>query len=252
MTTESAAPATLDQRRDALAASAGRLAALVAQLSPDQLRQPSYCDEWSVADVLSHLGSGAVITRGRLDGEVDPQPIWDTWNAKNSDDQAADALRADDALLERLAALSPEEQDSLHFAMGPFDLDLVTYLGMRLSEHVLHTWDVAVSVDPGVALPDDAAGMVVDGVSMIVGFAGKPTGVERTINVQTSGPSRRLQLVLGPDAVALVPASDDPDLTLPTEALVRLIYGRLDPDHTPAIDGDPAILDELRQVFPGF
>jgi hypothetical protein len=40
---------------------------------------------------------------------------------------------------------------------------------------------------------------------------------------------------------------------MPAEAFVRLVYGRLDPAHTPAsITGDPADLDHLRQVFTGF
>ena len=51
-----------------------------------------------MADVLSHLGSGGTIMRLRLDGEVDMQAIWDEWNAKDPDAQAADALLADDLL----------------------------------------------------------------------------------------------------------------------------------------------------------
>ena len=43
---------------------------------------------------------------------------------------------------------------------------------------------------------------------------------------------------------------DAPDLVLPSEALVRLVYGRLDPDHTPPVRG-PADLDVLRRAFPG-
>ena len=42
-----------------------------------------------------------------------------------------------------------------------------------------------------------------------------------------------------------------PDLELPAEAFSRLVYGRLDPDHTPAFTGDAALLDTLRAVFPG-
>ena len=39
---------------------------------------------------------------------------------------------------------------------------------------------------------------------------------------------------------------------LPAEAFSRLVYGRLDPDHTPAFTGDAALLDTLRRVFPAF
>ena len=39
---------------------------------------------------------------------------------------------------------------------------------------------------------------------------------------------------------------------MPAEAFVRLVYGRLDPAHTPPIKAHRADLDELRQLFPGF
>jgi hypothetical protein len=40
---------------------------------------------------------------------------------------------------------------------------------------------------------------------------------------------------------------------LPAEAFVRLLYGRLDRDHTPAgITTDGLTLDQLRAIFPGF
>ncbi len=45
--------------------------------------------------------------------------------------------------------------------------------------------------------------------------------------------------------------AQSPDLVLPAEAWSRLLYGRLDPDHTPEFTGDAALLDTLRAVFPG-
>ena len=42
------------------------------------------------------------------------------------------------------------------------------------------------------------------------------------------------------------------ELRLPAEALIRLIYGRLDPAHTPPAEAREVDLDELRQMFPGF
>jgi hypothetical protein len=41
------------------------------------------------------------------------------------------------------------------------------------------------------------------------------------------------------------------DVELTAEAFARLVYGRLDPIHTPAFDGDPAVLDGLRATYPG-
>jgi uncharacterized protein (TIGR03083 family) len=256
---------TFATQLEVLSASIDRLATLVHSLTPQQLRQQAYPSEWTVADVLSHLGSGAEITRGRLDGDVDMQSVWDAWNAKDPDAQAADALEADAALRLRLAALTPEEREQLRFAMGPMELDLPTFLGMRISEHALHTWDVAVTFDDTATVPPDAAGLIVDNLAMMAPFAGKPTGADRRFAVHTVGPTRQFEIVLRPDGVTLTPGvpgvpgdpghpghpKGAPDLELSADGLIRLVYGRLDPDHTPTVRGSEADLDELRRAFPG-
>jgi uncharacterized protein (TIGR03083 family) len=248
---------------DALRASADRLAALVEPLTPADLRRSAYPTEWTIADVLSHLGSGAAIMRLRLDAALSGgdvgidlmQPVWDEWNAKNPDDQAADAIRADRALVERLGSVTDAERDTFHFSMGPFDLDFDGFVGLRLNEHALHSWDIATALDPTATVPDDAAGFVVDTLGVIAGFAGKPTGADRTITIRTTTPTRHFEVTLRPDGVTFSPTAPDGadafDLELPAEALVRLVYGRLDPDHTPPVDGSPADLEELRRTFPG-
>jgi hypothetical protein len=39
---------------------------------------------------------------------------------------------------------------------------------------------------------------------------------------------------------------------MPAESFIRLVYGRLDAEHTPpSVLGDEAALDQLRLVFPG-
>jgi hypothetical protein len=51
-----------------------------------------------------------------------------------------------------------------------------------------------------------------------------------------------------------VPGTDvDGEIRIPTEALLRLVYGRLDTGHTPAeVSANGIDLDRLRAVFPGF
>jgi uncharacterized protein (TIGR03083 family) len=253
--------ATLIQAIDG---SAQGLADLVEQLTPAQLRQQAYPTEWTVADVLSHLGSGGTIMRLRLDGkEVDMQAIWDEWNAKDPDAQAEDSLLADDLLQDRLYALTAEDQDNMRFAMGPAELDLLTFLALRLNEHSLHTWDVAVTLDATATLFDREAALIVDTLPMIVRWAGKPAGTDRDLSIRTVSPDRTFALALRANGVSLsaVDAVDaegregpvaKPDLVLPAEALIRLVYGRLDPDHTPRGIVGVGHLDELRQAFPGF
>jgi uncharacterized protein (TIGR03083 family) len=246
----------------ALHGSVDRLAGIVAGLGPDQLRLPAYPSEWSVADTLSHMGSGAVIMQRGVEDVLEGRPpadgfnqrVWDEWNAKDPDAQAADLLVADAALMATLDAVDEEQRAAFRFALGPFDLDFAGAVGLRLGEHALHTWDTEVAtVDPSAVVPEDAAAVVVDNLARIAGFAGQPTGVERTVVVATTAPSRSFTVTLTPDAVALVPgeAAGPADVELPAESFVRLVYGRLDPDHSAAV-ADSEALDELRRVFPGF
>ena len=133
------------------------------------------------------------------------------------------------------------------------NFDFAGFVGLRLNEHALHTWDIEVTLDPAASVAPDATRLVVDNLQMITRFTGKPTGSERQVAVRTSGPRRDFTITLGADAVSLEHADrvDEPDLEIPAEAFIRLVYGRLDPEHTPPTRG-PADLDELRHAcFPG-
>ncbi|HBW17564.1 MAG TPA: hypothetical protein DEH11_00385, partial [Actinobacteria bacterium] len=104
----------------ALRHSHDRLTGLVQPLTPDEVSAQSYCSDWTVAQVLSHLGSGAEISllmlRAAL-GEGEPagqeafQAIWDVWNAKSPDEQAADAVAADEQHVRTLEQLTDEQLD---------------------------------------------------------------------------------------------------------------------------------------------
>jgi len=251
---------SVSQRLDALEVSAQRLASMVNGLKLEQLDQQAYPSKWSVADVLSHIGSGAVIMRRGIDAAVSGEPVeagfnqsvWDEWNAKGSAARASEALIADRALLDRVASLTDAERESFHYSLGPFQLDLTTFLGLRLNEHVLHSWDVDVTFHPTATLPEDAVAIVIDSLEMVVGFAGKSDGLERVLTVHTTDPSRAFAVNVGPERLALTAAerSAAVDLELPSEAFVRLVYGRLDPDHSPP-DIESPELEQLRALFPG-
>ena len=59
---------------------------------------------------------------------------------------------------------------------------------MRLSEHLLHEWDVRVTLDPSAALAPDGAAHVIGNLGPIVAFAGKPTGGSDTVVIATTEP----------------------------------------------------------------
>jgi uncharacterized protein (TIGR03083 family) len=248
---------------EALRSSHDSLRALAQPLDVEALQQMSYDSEWTIAQVLSHLGSQAEIFGLFLDaglsGEDPPggeafAPIWEAWNTRSPQAQAADALQADEAVIERFESLDADERARLHLAMFGMELDTTALARMRLSEHAVHTWDVAVALDPDATVAADAVALLVDALDLPAARSGKPQGKARRLSVATSSPERHFTLEIG-DKVELVASEADettPDLRLPAEAFVRLVYGRLDPAHTPSAETRDVDLDELRQVFPGY
>jgi uncharacterized protein (TIGR03083 family) len=245
----------------ALRGSVERLRHLVANLDDAQLAAPAYPAEWSIADVLSHLGSGAVIMRRRLDDTILGQPgsadfaagVWQSWNAKSDRAKADDALIADQELLGRIASVTDAERAGFRSEIGPVSVDFDAFVDLRLNEHAFHSWDIAVALDPQAVLAAEAGARVVDNLELVARFTARPTGGIRTIAVRTSGPTRHFTITFGADAVTLTPRDSGrhPDLELPAEAFARLIYGRLDTEHTPSVEGDLGVLDEIRRAFPG-
>jgi uncharacterized protein (TIGR03083 family) len=213
--------------------------------------------------VLSHLGSQAEIfglmadaglTGGDAPGQDTFPPIWDAWNARSPEDQAADSIAANEKFLRRLEALDTEKLDSLHLSTFGMEIDATMFLRMRLSEHALHCWDVDVVLDPGATVAADAVEILVDGLPEMAARVGKAAGKAARLRVSTWGPERSFVLVT--DGIRLEPGtggSVDGTLRLPAEALVRLVYGRLDSDHAASVqlDAPQTSLDDLRAVFPG-
>ncbi len=248
---------------DALRHSHDRLQALAEPLDLAQLEQPGYPSKWSIAQVLSHLGSQAEIfglfLDASLSGEEPPGreafgPIWDTWNAKSPQAQARDALAADEATQERIESLDEDQRARLHLHMFGMDLDVTGLARMRLSEHAIHTWDVAVALDPAATVSPDAVGLLIDTLGQLAARTAKPDGVQRHLRISTTDPQRNFILRTG-ESVTLTQADGGeglPELRLPAEALIRLAYGRLDPAHTPPVQASGVDLDDLRSLFPGF
>ncbi len=250
----------------ALGNSHARLAAVAGPLTAEEVAGPSYDDDWSIAQVLSHLGSGAEIFELILDagrrGDNAPGPeqfqeIWGRWNAKSPAEQAQDGVAADAAFLDRLASLEPAERDGWRLSFFGGEQRLSDIARMRLSEQALHTWDIAVARDSRAALAGDAVELILDtlpGFAPRIGLAGQ----NLSVHVTTYDPDRRFRLDAGPEGVSLSPDAPSPlpsgsaVLRLPAEAFIRLVAGRLDDEHTPAAETENVDLATLRRIFPGF
>jgi len=255
-----------DRTIEALRANHDELAAVVASLSPEQLTARSGAEEWSVAQVFSHLGSSAEIMlhpvagaiAGMSGAEQDNQAIWDRWNAMSPEDQAAGFVEQDERLVRTLEALSAEMRASLRVELGflpePAPLELV--VGMRLNEVAAHAWDIRVALDPEAGLHPESAALLLEhfagGLGFLLGFVGKHGELEQPATVALGDHA----VVIDVGVKVVEAGSVEPTATFdgPLEAGVRLLSGRLKSPYTPAgaeVCGNVS-LDDLRKVFPGY
>jgi len=243
------------------------LASLVATLSTEQLTGPSGASEWTIADVLSHLGSGAEITlaflRAASPGAEAPGPdldqsVWDRWNALSPQDQAAGFVQSDAALVTALEAIPQEQHEQLRLPTPlPEPVPLATFVALRLSEVVPHHWDVRVGMDPAATLSEGSTGLLAKhlctDLSFLLGWIGKPAEASEMGVLEVAQTPYRIVL----DNMAQLTTQALPSTATfngPLEAAVRLIYGRLTPAHTAnniVVKGNMT-LDDLRRAFPGF
>jgi uncharacterized protein (TIGR03083 family) len=245
-----------------------RLAALTVDLGPDQLRERSYATEWSVADVLSHLGSGAELALIRLRSTSPDSPtaeesaqVWATWDSWTEEQQAVESIAADRAYVAALEAADDGTVDGLTREFPGMSLDAAQTLGLRVAEHAMHGWDIAVALDEDAALPEVAVPAVLGVLPLTLRWAAQPHDGELRVRISTTDPDGDylLEIVHGEtrltpvDGDQPVAAARDGELQLPAEALLRLFYGRLDPRHTPPNKtSDDGLLDTLRGIFRGF
>jgi uncharacterized protein (TIGR03083 family) len=246
----------------ALRHSQDRLASIVQPLTLEQLSGPSY-HSWTIAQVLGHLGSQAEIFQGwitaALEGIAPPgpqtmQPIWGVWNARSPEEQARDSIADNERLVRRFESLTDDELARMHLNLFGMELDAAGLTRLRLGEHALHTWDIAVALDPTAQVAPDAVALLSDTLGFLAGRAGKPQDKRFRLRVRTSGPERDFSLRVG-ETVELTDwdgGTADGELRIPAEAFLRLVYGRPDPQHTPEVElTGPITVDDLRRVFPG-
>jgi uncharacterized protein (TIGR03083 family) len=243
-----------------------QLAELVSGAGPDDLARPSGASEWTVADVLSHLGSGSELFLVRLQaaiddvsvGEVDNHAVWDRWNAMSPEEQASGFVESEEALVAALESLDADQRRGLSVDLGfmPAPAPMGQFVGMRLVEVANHAWDARAGLDPRAGIEPTAAALAVESfageLSFMLGFSTKPELLPRPVVLAADGYTVRID-----DAVSVVAGpAQAPSATFegPLESLVRLMSGRLRPEVTPAevqVIGN-VTLDELRQVFPGY
>ncbi|MFK4088187.1 maleylpyruvate isomerase family mycothiol-dependent enzyme [Kribbella sp. NPDC020789] len=246
-----------------------RLADLVKKFDDDTLAAGSAATEWDIAQVLSHLGSGAEIMTNTLQlalagnppaGGDFNQTVWARWDAASRREQADGFLQWNDRLIALFESLDEDVRTNLRIELGylPEPVDVATLGRLRLSELTHHSWDVRSALDPKATLDATAVPELLQ-LSGNLSWVTKPAalnGQTAVLNVVTTDPATAFALRLAdPVAIDAEPADQaDGSLTLPAEAWLRLYSGRLGSDRTPdsVVLTGPITLETLRGVFAGY
>ncbi len=223
---------TADQVIAVLRAGHDELVAFVAGLGPDGPTHSSGASEWTVAQVLSHLGSGAEITLAGLNvaltgedgrGEGFNQSVWDRWDAKSPAEMAADFVGSNEALVARYESIDAATRESLLIDLGflPAPVPLAVAATMRLNEFALHSWDVYAGFDPSATVAADAVPLLLPRVPTLLGWVGHAdelAGATGSLAVDLSDPDDSFGLEIGEKLAITDEAPSDPGATLSAPA----------------------------------
>ena len=222
---------------------------LARSLTADACERVSYCPDWTVAEVFSHLGSGAEIGLAILDSALrqqpgpDPAPIWERWNALPPPAMVSEFIETNSRYLDALDRVAAIDDSALRLHFHNVQIDFATHLVFRLTEQAIHTWDVRVAFQPEAEIDADAARVLVDTypVSLMGGFTNPHVAGQirpARILVHMVEPDRTMSIDVGENVEihrgTIKDAVYSARISLPTAgAWVRLCTGRLDPAHTP-------------------
>ncbi|MDE3076509.1 MAG: maleylpyruvate isomerase family mycothiol-dependent enzyme [Chloroflexota bacterium] len=215
-----------------------RLSAYLGQLDADGWQETSYCADWPVLRVISHLSSSAVINGGRLAAWFQGRPpmareefpkLWAHYDSLTAEQMLPEFRQATDEYFKVFDALTEDHgATEVEGFMGKQPAN--RYIMGRLNEMALHAWDVYVGRDRRARLTQETVGLLLPvqrAVSLDRQRAEKLAG--KKVQFRTVGPSDSLVLDLTGEQPALTHgegASPDVSLELPAEEFCRLMYGR--------------------------
>jgi uncharacterized protein (TIGR03083 family) len=276
---------TLENRVKLVQAESEQLTQYLHALPPDAWSRPSVCQRWAVRDVVGHLVLGAelytsVVSRG-LHGDTSPLqglPEAGSVNAASASsllDQLSVARRESlgEQLLSTFNATSAQLSQLLA-EIGPQDWETVCYhpvgllpvrmfVNLRLTELVMHGWDIRSRFEPTVSLASESLPAFLDVLTAVVDWAFWPgpqpatlvryrfevTGtVPTSLDVVVAGEQARIER--GGTARASV------IFRCTIETFVFVMYGRLTLQDALAhgrltVDGEAELVTAFAQWFRG-
>ncbi|MFB7285937.1 maleylpyruvate isomerase N-terminal domain-containing protein [Actinacidiphila glaucinigra] len=258
---------TSDVRLAAMHTASRRLGATVGGLTGEQLLLPSFADGWSLAQVLVHLGTGAELCaaalRRGLTGDLtrpsreEIADVFEQWIPLKPTAQRDAWQEAESALLGLLDSLDEGARAAVTVPYFTGPVGFTDFTGYWLSEQSVHTWDAAVGLDESATIPAPEVALLWDRIDMVASRSRDGDTLTRLgprqIAMEFTDPERVLCLTLGSE-LHILPcegAETSGAVSGPSEAVLRLVYGRNRPQDGVTVR-DGITLDDLRALFPGF
>lgn len=138
-----------------------------------------------------------------------------------------DGIAYDERLVQRFESLTDEELARVRLSLFGMELDPVALARLQLADHVLHTWDVAVPLDPAALVAPDAVALLIDTLRPTAKRVATPHGKDFRLSVHTSAPERHFCLAVGNEveSVEREDSGANAELRIHAEAFLPLIYG---------------------------
>ncbi len=236
--------------------------------------RPSACAGWSVRRVAAHITDGAeraaLVARAAVAGTPAPRFTMAEHEERQvallpvpGEQLATRAYTGLDTVFGLLEGLDDSMllETVVPMAGGPHTLH--QFANQRLVELCVHAWDIRVASDPQATIPEDVAALMVDFLLWRTRRLAQPAAAEGAFrrvlwHLQGPGGGPVSLAIQDGEAQAARGESGTPDLrlTMPVEAWVRLLWGRL--PLAAALDaGVIWTTDEresvmaLQRVFPG-
>ena len=163
-----------------------------------ELRAPAYPTEWTIADAASHLGSGAVISGLRFaagargcGGTGQRRLRTDLGRVERQGTRGAGAGRHRGGRgihrPDHAQSTTPSATPGRWRCGAPWPTSSASSR-LRVNEHVMHTWDIAVALDPAARLDPHGVELLIDQLLPLVRHTAQPHEPLR-IHVVTTAPT---------------------------------------------------------------
>jgi uncharacterized protein (TIGR03086 family) len=139
-----------------LAEALGEYSALVRGVPDDRWQTPTPCSEWTVRDLVNHMTGGNLFVSSLLDGAERPGPE-EMARRRTADFLGADPVASFDASADVLIEAFSRPGALVRVLSMPIGtVPGAAVAGLRLTETVVHGWDLATATEQPIPFSDQA------------------------------------------------------------------------------------------------